>query len=200
MLRRKQIQAASFLEVLRAAAALPQQIGEDCLAFRLAGLRQPADPGDRSLGIRWNLDSVRKQQIEGLLGGGAIPMRSRAQPVFRTMRTGGRFEAIQVDEAELKLSLGLPLLGGALIPGDRIRQALENPLATGVHEPETVLRFCVTQLACPSPGLQGFVELVLFMKGKAALPQRGCLAAALWPRLDRRTGGWGTHGSRIASL
>jgi hypothetical protein len=105
-----------------------------------------------------------------------------------------------MNESELKLSLGLSLFSRALIPGDRIRQALEHPLATGVQQPETILRFRVAQLAGPSPRLQGFVEQVLFVEGEAALPKPGRLAAALRSRLRRRSGGRGAHGSRIASL
>jgi hypothetical protein len=58
----------------------------------------------------------------------------------------------------------------------------------------------MTQLAGTPPRLQGFVEQVLFMERKPALPKLGCLAAAFWSRLRRRIVGRGAHGSRIASL
>jgi hypothetical protein len=105
-----------------------------------------------------------------------------------------------MDQSKLKLSFGLPLLGSALIPRHRIRQALENPLATGIKQPEAILRVRMTQLAGTPPRLQGFVEQVLFMERKPALPKPGGFAAALWSCLRRRTGGRGAHGSRIASL
>src|SRR5271165_4114366 len=127
-------------------------------------------------------------------------MCSRTQPVFRAVRPGGGLVSVQMDEPELKLGLGLSLLGGALIPGHSIRQALEHPLAAGVQQSETILRLRMTQLAGASPGLQGLVEQVLLIEAKAALPKPGALAASLQSHLRRRTGSRGVHGSRIASL
>jgi hypothetical protein len=108
--------------------------------------------------------------------------------------------SVQMDEPELKLRFGLSLLGGALIPGHSIRQALEHPFAAGVEQPETILRLRMTQLAGASPSLQGLVEQVLLIEAKAVLPKPGGLAASLLSRLRRRIGSRGVHGSRIASL